>query len=564
MMEIDQKRGQMHKYLMVDREIAFQKRWDHLVSKIEKLDPDALEEFENILSKLNRLYASSSAKVISKHFRIQDEYLPKLEQLHHELALRIDKKFMQIHKETLEIIGDPDTIKDIEKEHSLLQEATDRLRLLAGFHHRWKHRYHTDRLGELRILRDRVARKHTTIMHKRSEHKKVATYKEKLNVLETLKQEADRVYDWYCSTYLNLDSNNRLWHGKELPKGVSWIPVEFFDTPTIAPLEPFRKIPHEKEIKEMEKLFAKFLDFYMKHDILTTDDRERISEYESFLTYSEKFSLDSEDPEDRLKAALLAQLSTFHTVMKDAKARHEKKQKHENTFELSFAAYFAPIDEIYKILLRGHISSEDSIKTQANGLEKGTVLDLFPHIHHGDIGFIFPVTKIASKHLFTQLRDKDKNELHIYNKDPEQHVKIDIRDGVFIAPKDKTVSYILNDSRVEESYEIYFHKFFYHLKNNPHEWFDPSRTEGWLRRHCMFYTDEQRKHLLQLLESKSFVSLINRFTNRQYDNLAFHHLPGTISPTEHHKFYEFNDHENVSSISKMALTLFEWKKDETE
>ncbi len=553
----------MHNYLMIKSHRIFHKRWEGLLRKLESIDPDSLEQHEDILRKLHALHKASSIHIMSKHHQIKDEYQPVLEKLNRSFKQKVDRKFHHLHSRISGLIGDPYKTEDIKHERQNFQEALESFRLLIAFYKRWQGYILNDYSQHLSDLRNALAEKHSTLLTHMTAKKKIQEYKDRLRILDLLSGEINKLYNWYCEEYLNLNGNNKNWHKKDLPDDVSWISVDFLDSglPT-APLEPFRKVPSRSELEDMKKLFGKVIRFYTKNDMISSKEKSQILDYDSFLRFAEQFSLDSEDPHERLKSALLDQLGTFHRIMNDAHSRVLQKKNHEKKLQLSFVSYFAPIDEIYNILLTGKISSANSIHTKVSGIRKGIIMKLHPRVEHGDIGFIFPVTKVLTKHLFLQIRDGDEEEIHFFNKeDPEKDVEIDIRDGIFIAPKNMRVTYSLKGKKICETSEQYFKRFFYSIADNPPDWFDANRTENWLSRHCIFYDERHRRQILNLLENTDFMSVINRFTNRSLDNLAFVQVPGSLEPSEHCKFYSFEKPENKGS-SVHALTLFEWKKED--
>jgi hypothetical protein len=195
-------------------------------------------------------------------------------------------------------------------------------------------------------------------------------------------------------------------------------------------------------------------------------------------------------------------------------------------------------------------------------------------IKEGDIGFIFPLTKLLHNHLFYQVSynplvkeglSESNTYLHLFPKDPDEPLRIDIRNGIFIAPKDKMLNYNIRGHQFRESCEDYFVKFFMTMNNANSSWFDQARLKNWLSRHCVFYDNETRTELLNILRNKQFVSVVNHFTNKNYDNLALSQLPGRLKPSE---FYVTHSFENMpkDDADKLKpdtfnLTLFEWEKE---
>ncbi|MFC1723651.1 hypothetical protein ACFL0V_05920 [Nanoarchaeota archaeon] len=524
------------------------------MTEIDSLDPECLEEFEQVLKKVKQTYARSPMKLMHKYLKLEQDYENKIQNLEYLLQQRITKKFQALQVKISALMNDIEAEDPGEKKR--FEEAAEAFKLLVGFHQRWKHiRNFSAELNDLRI---QLANKHTRLLHTLKAHKHVYDYKDKLIVLQKLGEEIDRLYDWYCTEYLNLEDNPH-WHNyTELDHGTRWMHVDFHTTdPGTAPLEHMKKIPTREEVAKMQDLFSKFLHFYTKHDLISHDEIRKIENYDSFTRMFENHTLHADDAEERFKAALLEQVGTFHTLIQDANGRHNHKLKHEQRLNLGFVSYFAPLDEIYNILSTGVIHSQHSLSTKVAGINNGIILNMFPKIEHGDAGFIFPITKIMSKHLFTQLTTEDGSELHVFHKDPDSHIMVDIRDAIFIAPKEKLLKFQYKGYNYEETYEKYFLRFFKTLARIPPKWFDPTKLEGWLSRHCIFYDDDSRKQLLRMLDSRSFASVIDRFTNKKLDNLAFSQIHGQLTPTEHYQIYEFleADHPNPS---KYALTLFRW------
>ncbi|HII71958.1 TPA: hypothetical protein HA265_04355 [Candidatus Woesearchaeota archaeon] len=555
-------------YTVINRHIAFLRKWERLLGKIENLKVDSLEEYDDLLARMDQIYKSSSTRILQKYLNAEDEYQPKLKQLKEELCRRVDSRFNLMQAHALSLINESDEVSDVFREKKDFEEAIETFNLLDAFHKRWKEYTHDckDRESEITRLREVLAKRHSLILNEWKKVVSIRDYQRKLGILGKIDEEMSRLNGWYRTEYLNLDGKNKNWYAKEdervcveLPEDTDWVAVDLRRSDSsLVPLEHLKRLPSKKEIADMEDLFAKFLDFYVKEGIITPQEKHQLRYYDTFETVATAHSLDSEDSDERLKAALINQIGEFHTLINDAKSRHDFKKNHEKLLDLSFASYFAPLDEIYSILSTGHINSDLSLATKTSGLETGIPLRLSPNIEHGDAGFIFPVTKVLSKHLFVQLNSQEGPEVHIYNKaNPQKPVKIDIRDGVFIAPSDKMLKYTIKDQDYHESYESYFRKFFNHLSKNPPEWFDPARAEGWLSRHCIFYTDEQRQQLLKLLENKVFVSVINRFTNRKLDNLAFYQAPGSLAPSGYHRIYRLPGPDSEKAKDR-AVTLFEW------
>ncbi len=67
-----------------------------------------------------------------------------------------------------------------------------------------------------------------------------------------------------------------------------------------------------------------------------------------------------------------------------------------------------------------------------------------------------------------------------------------------------------------------------------------------------------------MLRNKDFVSVINRFTNKKYDNLALSPIPGKLKPSNQyvtHKFFHMpaGKKEELKSDT-FNVTLFEWER----
>lgn len=564
---------------------TFQKSWDKTLDKIRLTSPGDLEEMDRHIRKLERYYEISGIKKLSTSLgTYPDEYASKIKSLRGDLCELVSTKFRKIAQQVSDLIGDPDDISDYGRQKRRFDEAIALFRMLRAFFSRWRldtsvYRSAGDRHDfrkELKDLAYSLARKRMLLMKEHTSMKKVLEYEQKTNVLDEISAEVSKLFDWYHSAYLNVDGKNPLWSGSE-DDGNHWMVVDFLDDDFgITPLEKFRRVPSDEEMADIQRLFGRFVEFYRKHDLVELNEIGALSDYLRFKEYAANFSLYSDDAEERLKAGLMEQMLILHRVMRDAKERVSLKRNTEMMLGNSFAMYFAPVDEIYSILQRGYICSEHSIHNKYSGRHyDNLVFSTECDIKEGDIGFIFPMTKVLEDHKFYQVSynplvkqglSEANTFLHIFSKRPAEPVRIDIRRGIFVAPKNKIVCYRVDGKLVKETCEQYFKRFFAVLANKGAEWFDPSRLQNWLSRHCVFYDDETRDELLNMLRNKYFVSIINNFTNKRYDNLALAQTPGRLKTSHNYVTRRFKQipEEQLKQLPSdtFNVTLFEWEKND--
>lgn len=568
---------------------TFQKGWQKTVDRIILTSPGDLEEMDRLIKKLERLYEMSGIKKLSMSLgTYPDEYANRIKSLRYDLCETIGSKFRKVQRQIEDLIRDPNSFDDYDADRKSLDEAVSLFRMLRAFYKRWKlyaddYRYAGERFDfstAQKGLAYRLARKRMVLMQEHAKMRGAIDYKRKLEVLDEISGEVSKLFDWYRSSYLNIDGKNVSWIGSEgFDDSVLWMPVDFLDAdPGIAPLERFRNVPTTEELSDTTKLFDRFVDFYHEHDLVGIGEIGAISDYMRFNDYAANFSLYSDNAEERLKAELMEQMLTLHKVVRDVKERVNLKGHTENMLQHSFAMYFAPVDEIYAILQRGFISSEHSLHHKISGKHHDQLIfDVDADIKDGDIGFIFPLTKVVADHRFYQVSynplvkeglSESNTYLHVFSHTRHKPLKIDIRQGIFIAPKSKTVSYVMGDQLVKESSEQYFRKFFSALAADDSGWFESGRLQNWISRHCVFYDDSTRGELLNMLRNKDFVSIINRFTNLKYDNLALSQIPGTLKPTEFYVTHKFermpDDKKEVLGGDTFNLTLFEWERRQDE
>jgi hypothetical protein len=564
---------------------TFQKSWDKTLDRIRLTSPGDLEEMDVLVRKLERYYEISGIKKLSTSLgTYPDEYASKIKSLRGDLCELISTKFRKIAQQVSDLVGDPDDLSDYERQKRRFDEAITLFRMLRAFFSRWRldttlYRSAGDRSDfkkELKDLAYRLARKRMLLMKEHTSMKKVLEYEQRTKVLDEISAEVSKLFDWYHSTYLNVDGKNTLWSGSEDGEH-PWMVVDFLDDDfCITPLEKFKRVPSGAEMEDIQKLFDRFVEFYRKHELVELSEIGALSDYALFKDYAANFSLYSDDAEERLKAGLMEQMLLLHRVLRDAKERVNLKRHTESMFGNSFAMYFAPVDEIYSILQKGHICSEHSIHHKYSGKHyDNLVFNTDCDIKEGDIGFIFPMTKVLEDHKFYQVSynplvkeglSESNTSLHVFSKKPAEPVKIDIRKGIFIAPKNKIVRYRVDGKLVKETCETYFKRFFAALANKGADWFDPSRLQNWLSRHCVFYDDETRDELLNMLRNKYFVSIINHFTNKRYDNLALAQTPGRLKTSHNYVTHRFKNipEEQLKQLSSdtFNVTLFEWGKEE--
>ncbi|MBW2971722.1 hypothetical protein KY359_01675 [Candidatus Woesearchaeota archaeon] len=569
---------------------TFQRQWDRTVRKIMLTSPGELEELDAHLKTLERTYELSGIKKLSTALgTYPDGYASKIRSLRSGMCETIARKFRSVAQQITDLVGDPDELSDFERDRRRFDEALALFRMLRAFYKRWKlyaddYRYAGERYDFQYALKDvayRLAKKRALLMKEYGSMKKVVDYKEKLGVLGEISDEVTKLFEWYRTNYLNVGGSSAAWTGAdEFDDDTRWMPVDFLDyDPDVAPLERFRKVPTDAELADIQKMFDRFVDFYRRHELVDINEIGLLSDYARFRDYSANFSLYSEDAAERLKAGLMEHMLSLHKVMRDAKERVGLKRHTEKLFESSFAMYFGPVDEVYRILKDGFISSGHSVHhkySRAHGDRHydSIIFSVDSDIKDGDIGFIFPLTKVIEGRRFYQVSynplvkeglSESNTALHVFSNHPEKPLKIDIRQGIFVAPRDKIVRYTVGGRQVRETSEQYFRRFFATLANcGGADWFECDRLQNWLSRHCVFYDDGTRVELLNMLRNKSFVSVINKFMNKKYDNLALSQVSGTLKPSEFYVTHRFEnmpeDKKEVLGSDTFNLTLFEWER----
>lgn len=562
---------------------AFQKQWEATLAKVRLTSPGDLEELDRLIKRLEQIYAISGIRKLTTSLgTYPDEYAARIRSLKTDMQETIARKFRIMEQQISKMVGDPESIYDFDAERKRFDDALSSFRVLRAFYKRWKlyaddYHYPGERYSFDEAMKSTaylLAKKRMLLMKEYSSMKKVVDYKAKLEVLDEISVEVSKLFDWYRSNYLNQDSRNASWIGAEHPDSATeWMPVDFLeDDLGIAPLERFRKVPSSEELQDVKRLFDHFVEFYRQHELVGLNELGVLSDYARFRDYSANFSLYSEDSEERLKAGLMEQMLSLHKTYRDADERISLKRHTERLFESSFGMYFAPIDEIYTILRQGYISPESSIGVKLSDSRHGSlVFNVDADIKDGDVGFIFPLTKLLTDHLFYQVSyspltkeglSESNTCLHIFPKDAGSQLRIDIRQGIFIAPKNRMMRYSIAGQPVRESSEAYFRRFFSTLDSTNSGWFDHARLKSWLSRHCVFYDDVTRTELLNMLRNKSFVSVMNRFTNRSYDNLSLAQMPGSLRPSEFYVTHRFedlpSDRKEVLKSDTFNVTLFEW------
>jgi hypothetical protein len=562
---------------------TFQKQWERTLNRIKFLSPGDLEEMEQQIRKLERYYEISGVKKLSIALgSYPDEYASKINTLKADQCEIISRRFRTMVQKITDLVGDIDELHEFDDERRRFDEALVLFRMLRAFYKRWKldtDAYHyagdsTDYRYALKELAYKLAKKRMLLMKEHSSMKRIINYRQKTQVLDEISSEVSKLFDWYKLNYLNIDGMNKSWIGAE-ELDTPWMVVDLIDDDlSIAPLEKFRNTPTDIELQDVRKMFDRFINFYREHELVDLNEMGALSDYAMFKEYAANFSLYSEDAEERLKAGLMEQMMTLHTVMREVNERVEVKKRTEELFENSFAMYFAPVDEIYSILQKGFICSEHSIHHKYSGKHfDSLVFNVDTDIKDGDIGFIFPMTKVIEGHRFYQVSynplvkeglSESNTYLHLFSHSNHKPLKIDIRLGIFIAPRNKIVRYTVNGQTIKETSEQYFKRFFASLANCDSDWFECDRLQNWLSRHCVFYDDDTREDLLNMLRNKNFVSIINHFTNKKYDNLALSPIHGKLKPTEFfvtHKFDHMpDDMRQKLNSDTFNLTLFEWER----
>lgn len=532
---------------------TFQRNWEKTLGQVRLISPGDLEEMDSCIRKLDRYYDISGTRKMSIALgTYPDDYSNKISTLRSNLKDGISKRFRNIARVISSLTGDPGSVSDLAVERKRFDDAMVQFRLLNAFFRRWKldtAEYRESGSGfdytyAIKELAYNLARKRVLLLKHHVDMKKVSDYRRKLSVLDAVSEKVGSILELYKGNYLNVDGRNISWSGAES----DWVPVDFLSEDSgVAPLEKFRKVPSQAEVMDLNSILGKIVELNMQSGIADENTAKVFSDYVMLKEYLTGASIASDDADERLNAGVAEQMILLHKVCDDAKNRIALKGQKEDVFHTGFAMYFAPIDKVYSMLSKGVISSEGS----------SLVFSVDADIRDGDVGFIFPLTKVIDGHRFYETKDGSGSELlHVLSKLGEP-VNIDIRKGIFVAPKKRCVLYHQGGSVVKEGCESYFMRFFNALASSGSEWFDSARVENWLSRHCIFYDDESRLDMLGMLKDRSFVSVINRFTNKRYDNLALAQLPGALKPSEYFATHTFEDGKEYN------LTLFEWERKDT-
>ncbi|MBW2968113.1 hypothetical protein KY362_06525 [Candidatus Woesearchaeota archaeon] len=554
---------------------TFQKQWDRTLDKIRLTSPGDLEELEKHVRKLEKLYEFSGVKKLSVSLgTYPDEYSRRINMLRSGMCDSIQRKFESMAQQIRRTLADWDRLDDYDSDRHEFDDAMVQFSLLRAFYKRWRlatPQYRStgssyDFTRNIKEIAYMLARKRTLLMNEYASRKRGIEHRQRTDALRGVSEEVGRSLDWYKLHYLNTDWNNSSWSGLET--GGPWMKVDYLDAGNcIAPLELLRKVPSEPELQDLDRLFNKFAGFYSKHSLIDIQELGVLFNYEYLQDYAQNFSAESEDPAEQLKAGLMQQMLMLHRMVDDARKRRQFKQEKEKEYKTSFAMYFAPIDEIYGILQKGYICSEHSVHSKVNRHRHNSLLfHINADIRDGDVGFIFPLTKVLEGHIFYELSDHrdcgddTNNQLHVLNRNTAHPVRVDIRNGVFIAPKNRIVRYSVGGQQVSETSEDYFRRFFTALAAQGSDWFDSSRLHNWLSRHCVFYDDKSRAGLLNVLRDRRFVNIMNSFTNKNFDNLSLAPVDGQLMLSDFYVQHRFDDvpEEMLPGSREVNLSLFEW------
>jgi len=544
---------------------TFRRKWDKTIKRIKMISPADLEEMDSEVSKLERYYEMSGMRKISVSLgTYPDDFASKIKVFRSNMSDTISSRFNSMFRKISDLIGDACSVSDFDRERKRFDEALVMFRMMRAFFRRWKldtDQYAgrgTDFKASIADLSYRLAKKRMLLMKEHKYMSDSVVQRQKTDSLQDISCEVSKLLSWYKGNYLNVDSKNKAWIGSGSDD--VWMAVQFIDEDTDAiPLERFRNTPSRDEVSVVSGLFDRFVKFYMENEIISGEDSGVVYDYDMFKEYAAKFSSDSDDADVRLKSGFIGQMTVLHKVLNDAKDRIASKSSADAMVSGSFATYFAPVDEIYQILKDGRISSEYSIHNRISGNKHGTLMfNISSDIQDGDIGFVFPLSKLVDGHRFYMSKDGSGKQMHLFSKTPEKPLKIDVRLGVFVAPKGRTVRYKMGDSIIDESSEDYFRKLFLTLAASGSSWFEADRAHNWLSRHCIFYDDASRQELLNMLHDSSFVSIMNDFTNSKYDNLALSPVAGTIKPSNYYVTHTLADGKSAFNV-----TLFEWERTES-
>ncbi len=533
---------------------TFQRGWDRTIQRIMRISPGDLEEMDCEIRKLERYYELSGFKKINASLGFNpDIYSQKLNVFKSNLSDGIVSRFRSMSQKIMRLVGDPESISDFERDRKKLDEALSVFRMLRAFYRRWK----IDRgdylppgmrdglVKSMRNLAFTIAKKHSLLM---KEHKSIADDVElakKSRALEQVESEVMPILDWYSSSYLNIDSKNRCWSGDCSGAG---LPVLFFDEDHfIAPLERLKNVPSSVEMIEIQEALGRFTGFYTEHGLVGRDALDVIGDY-----FALKEQLASVNSDKCVESALFEKILSLHRVNHDAKSRIESKDRFEDFLSNGFVSYFAPVDEVYRIIERGFISSEDSVFHKFSGKNyNNLVFSMGAEIKDGDVGFIFPASKVLEGSRFFISSD-GSDKLHVFSGSQGLPLKIEISKGIFVAPKDRIVRYRSGNDVVRETSESYFRKFFSALPAKG-SWLGYDSLQDWLSLNCAFYDYQTMRHLNGLLGDVSA---------QKQTSLNVEHVPGSIKPTNYyveHTFESISDEQKSKLDSDtFNLTLFEW------
>ena len=379
-------------------------------------------------------------------------------------------------------------------------------------------------------------------------------YTNKLEIAGNMADKADQVYKEYTKKFLNIDGKNKYWNTSGCVVGF----VDHHTGPSV--LERLKRIPSKKDIKNVDLLFSKMVHFMIKNKIVEMENIDILKDYSKFLDFCSNFSLFSNDPNERYKAHILDQMRKLYLVMRDSNSRKDFKKHTETYYSKSFVSFTAPIHDIYMIFQRGIISSQLSQQNISSNMH-ALNFTIDSEIKDGDMGFIFPLTKLLENNHFTEVANNESSsKIMVFNK-KGSHLPIsaDIRNAIFVAPKNRIVTYYdAQGNPITETCYEYFVKFFQALANSGSHWFEGAKLNNWLSRHCIFYEDGQCDEVINLLfKNKHFTDIINRFTNKKYDNLALVQSKGEIKSTSRTVALSHQDPNNPNIMNNFSL--FEWK-----
>ncbi|MBI5880870.1 hypothetical protein HZB90_01940, partial [archaeon] len=151
---------------------SFQRRWDRILDKLRLTAPSELEAVADQIKELERCYELSGMRKMSLALgTYPDDYASRVKSLRADLCESIARKFRSVSNQVSDMIGDPDSVSDFERERKRFGDALTLFRMLNAFYKRWRlstpeYRYAGERFDfnfAMKELANRLARKQTLL-----------------------------------------------------------------------------------------------------------------------------------------------------------------------------------------------------------------------------------------------------------------------------------------------------------------------------------------------------------------------------------------------------------------